>query len=62
MTIKELKKEIKENPNKVTVPEYFESLNENLEVKEILKDKYLLTCYAKKCLKKLCEQYDNISV
>lgn len=67
MTIKELKEKIKENPNKVmnvewtkTVPiEYLELLNENLEVKEILKDKYSLTYQAKKCLKELCEQYDN---
>lgn len=68
MTIKELKEKIKENPNKVmnvewakTVPikYYLETLNENLDVKEILKDKYLLTYPAKKCLKELCEQYDN---
>lgn len=67
MTIKELKEKIKENPNKVmnvertkTVPiEYLELLNENLEVKEILKDKYSLTYQAKKCLEELCEQYDN---
>lgn len=67
MTIKELKEKIKENPNKVmnvewikTVTiEYLELLNENLEVEEILKDKYSLTYQAKKYLKELCKQYDS---
>ena len=54
MTIKELKEKIKENPNKVmnieeikwieTVPtEYLESLNKNLDVKEVLEGEYPLT-------------------
>lgn len=67
MTIKELKEKIKENPNKVmnvewtkTVPiEYLELLNENLDVGEILKDKYSFTYQAKKCLEELCAQYDD---
>lgn len=67
MTIKELKEKIKENPHKVmnvewtkTVPiEYLGLLNENLDVKEILKDKYSLTYQAKKCLEELYEQYDD---
>lgn len=67
MTIKELKEKIKENPHKImniewtkTVPiEYLKLLNENLDIKEILKDKYSLTYQAKKCLEELHNQYDN---
>lgn len=67
MTVKELKEKIKENPRKAmnigwtkVIPiEAFKLLNENLNVEEILEDRYLLTYQSKKCLAELHKQYDD---